>query len=430
MLSETTKQSRSLSGDKPDLAWSVPVMRAGFAGRGLVYLAVALFSLYAIWQGRQAQGTTSALRNLEASVAGGIVLALIALGMLAFAVWCAVEAFYDLDARGSDAKGIAARIGMIVSGLVALGISGAALSLLLADLGASGSVAGSGSGTGRSHIEQGVAAVLGWPAGRWIVGAVGLAIVGSGIAQLVEGWTEKYRRYLIANHFTQRWNWVLKAGLMGRGVLIGVIGVLFVLAAWRADPDEAGGLDEAFAWLTQQPYGWHCRGALRRPARIRAVLLCQRRLSLRPEGRAGRCQDPGSAPKGDAATGDVTASHRVDDDGCAARFFAAHSRGDCISGSVMRGFLASALVVLVLVGCGTPIPSKDDFGASALLAARDVPSGFAEFNRFGAATHDYVAEQLCATPFQRLEETAMEASPGRFEQLVTRCRTHVPLFGS
>ena len=77
-------------------------MRAGFAGRDVVYLAVASFSLYAIWQGRRAQGTSSALRNLEAGVAGDIVLALIALGMLAFAVWRGVEAYYDLDARGSD----------------------------------------------------------------------------------------------------------------------------------------------------------------------------------------------------------------------------------------------------------------------------------------------------------------------------------------
>ena len=103
---------------------------------------------------------------------------------------------------------------------------------------------------------------LGWPAGRWIVGAVGLTIVTSGIVQLVVGWKEQYRRYLIANRFTRRWNWALKAGVMGRGVLIGVVGVLFMLAAWRADPDEAGGLDEAFAWLAQQSYGWFIVAAI------------------------------------------------------------------------------------------------------------------------------------------------------------------------
>jgi hypothetical protein len=96
----------------------------------------------------------------------------------------------------------------------------------------------------------------------------------------------------------------------------------------------------------------------------------------------------------------------------------------------MRASLALALVVLLLGGCATPIPSKDDFGASALIAVGNVPPGFAEFNRFDPATNDLVADQLCATPFQRLEENALEATPGRFEQLMARCRTHVPLFGS
>ena len=47
------------------LAWTVPVMRAGYAGRGLTYLVVAGFSLWAIWHGGQAQGTGSALAQLE-----------------------------------------------------------------------------------------------------------------------------------------------------------------------------------------------------------------------------------------------------------------------------------------------------------------------------------------------------------------------------
>jgi hypothetical protein len=96
----------------------------------------------------------------------------------------------------------------------------------------------------------------------------------------------------------------------------------------------------------------------------------------------------------------------------------------------MRAFLALPLVVLALAGCATPIPAKDDFGASALLAVGDVPPGFSEFNRFDAATNRLIADQLCATPLQRLNENAMEAAPGRFEQLIARCRTHIPLFGS
>ena len=96
----------------------------------------------------------------------------------------------------------------------------------------------------------------------------------------------------------------------------------------------------------------------------------------------------------------------------------------------MRAILVLALVALVPAGCATPIPSKDDFGASALLATRDIPPGFAEFNRYDPDVNDYVARQLCATPYLRLEENAIPADPGRFEQLLSRCRTHVPIFGS
>lgn len=96
----------------------------------------------------------------------------------------------------------------------------------------------------------------------------------------------------------------------------------------------------------------------------------------------------------------------------------------------MRAFSALALVALLVSGCGTPIPARDDFGASALLAVRDVPPGFAEFNRFEAGANNYVVRQLCATPPQNLQERIMEAAPGQIDQLIARCRTHVPLFGS
>src|SRR5262249_20870031 len=70
-----------------DLAWSVPVMRVGYAGRGLVYLTVGGFSLYAIWRGEQPQGTASTLSQLETTGWGSMILLLIFLGTLAFAVW-------------------------------------------------------------------------------------------------------------------------------------------------------------------------------------------------------------------------------------------------------------------------------------------------------------------------------------------------------
>jgi hypothetical protein len=48
---------------------------------------------------------------------------------------------------------------------------------------------------------------------------------------------------------------VLKAGVMAQGAIIAIIGLLFMFAAWRVDPGAAGGVGEAFSWLSGQIYG-------------------------------------------------------------------------------------------------------------------------------------------------------------------------------
>jgi hypothetical protein len=230
-----------------DFSWSIPIMRAGYAGRGLVYLVVAGFSLYAIWLGGQAQGTSSALEQLENTGWGMIVLFLIFLGMVAYAIWRLIDAYYDLEDYGTETKGLVARAGMLVTGLVHLAIGFSAFTLLFAG--------GGGGGDSETTITDAVATVMGWPAGRWIVAIVGLIILGAGGYYVHKAWKEKYREELRANHFTEQWNFMLKAGLAAQGAIIAIIGGLFLYAAWRANPDEAGGLDGAFDWLTGQPYG-------------------------------------------------------------------------------------------------------------------------------------------------------------------------------
>ncbi len=227
-----------------DFSWAVPLMRAGYAGRGLVYVVVAGISLFAIWRGGQAQGTSSALGWLEATTWGGVLLLLIFLGMCAYAIWRVVDAIWDLEDYGKDGEGGIARTGLIVSGIVHLGIGIVAFSLLF----------GNGSGGG-SSIPKYVGAVMQWPGGRWIIGLAGLIIIGSGGFYIYKGWTEKYREHLRGNRFTLRWNPALKAGVIAQGVVVGIVGLLFTYAAIRANPQEAGGVGEAFSWLSQQAYG-------------------------------------------------------------------------------------------------------------------------------------------------------------------------------
>ena len=228
-----------------DMGWAITLMRVGYLGRGLVYLAVAGISLYSIWRGGQAQDTSSALGWLENTWGGGAVLFLILLGMLAYAIWRVVDAACDLEDYGSDAKGIVARLGMVVTGGIHLGIGVLAFSLLFG-----GGEAGQGSSTSRY-----VGTVMQWPGGRWIIGLVAILILGAGAYYLRQGWQNEYRKHLRGNEFTTRWNSILKAGVMAHGLVIGVIGLLFLFAAWRSDPQAAGGVGEAFSWISNQVYG-------------------------------------------------------------------------------------------------------------------------------------------------------------------------------
>ncbi len=228
-----------------ELAWAIPTMRTGYAGRGLTYVAVAGISLWAVWHGGQAQGTSSAFAILEHSIWGLAVLVLIGFGLLAYAVWRVTCAWYDLEDYGDGGKGVAARAGQVTTGLVhgALGLG--ALAIAFTPKG----------GGDQSALAKAAAWMMSKPGGVIVVGLIGLATIGAGIYYLHKGWSGGYRKRLRANAFTTRWNKVLKAGVIAQGFVVGVVGTFLLIAAMRADPNKAGGLDKTFEWLSGQVYG-------------------------------------------------------------------------------------------------------------------------------------------------------------------------------
>ena len=232
--------------ERDGLGWTVPVMRAGYAGRGLVYLVVAGFSLWAVWHGGQAEGTESAFARLEGSTWGTAVLIAIALGMLAYAVWRTIDAAYDLEAEGSDAKGLVARAGQVTTGLIHLGLGFAAVSLLM----------GSGGGEGgKSGVAKAASAVMQWPYGPTLVAIAGALTIGAGVYYVAKAVKGSYRRKLYANAFTRNFDGALRFGVLAQAALVLIIGGFLLYAGLTADPSEAGGVGETFSWVSQQAYG-------------------------------------------------------------------------------------------------------------------------------------------------------------------------------
>jgi hypothetical protein len=240
-MNKTAQQKILEHVDPSDFAWAVPIMRAGYAGRGLAYLVVAGVSLWSILQGGQAEGTKAAMQSLNGMV-GAMIVGLIAAGMFAYAIWRAVDSIWDLEAYGTSAKGILARLGMFVTGGIHAGIGVLAVTALGA--------ASSGSG-GKEMLDR----ILQSPAGVWAVGLVGMVTVATGFYYFYKAITQSYREHLQGNHFTLHWNPVLRIGLAAQGIGIIIIGGLIAYAALSANASEAGGLGSAFDWLGDQAYG-------------------------------------------------------------------------------------------------------------------------------------------------------------------------------
>jgi hypothetical protein len=100
---------------------------------------------------------------------------------------------------------------------------------------------------------------MGAPYGRWVVGALGLAVMGAGGYQFYKAYAAKFEEHLRKPQMSE-WArcWarrIGRAGLTARGVTFGVIGWFLVRAAMDVDPGEARGLAGALGTLARQDHG-------------------------------------------------------------------------------------------------------------------------------------------------------------------------------
>lgn len=223
--------------------------RAGYASRGIVYLLIGgLAALAAFGQGGQTEGSRGALERLLTAPGGAVMLGAIAVGLLGYGAWRTIQAVKDTDHHGLDAKGIVIRSGLLVSAVTHVLLAVFAANLIFHFAASSGD---SGGGS------QGMASwLMTLPYGQWIVGAVGLAFIGAGIAHGIKGWKAKFDRHFDMPASTQQWAYpICRFGLATRGLVFVLVGSFFIIAAYQFNPDEAGGLAEVFSTLRSQLFG-------------------------------------------------------------------------------------------------------------------------------------------------------------------------------
>ncbi|MHC1558209.1 DUF1206 domain-containing protein [Actinomycetospora sp. C-140] len=245
--SELTGLGRSGEGEAP--ARGVELLgRVGLVGYGLVHLLIGVLAVQVAVRGGGQADQQGALATIASEPFGFVVLVVVVVGLVAFAIWQGVAAAAGFRwATGWDRT--QRRIG---AGAKAVGV------LAVAVIGVRLLVTGS-SGSSSGGSQQATAGLLALPAGQVLVGLVGLVVLVVAGATAWAGITADFAEDLDWSRLPARLRrpvrWLGVAGHVLRAVAFGVMGVLFGVAAVRADPSWAGGLDGALKTLAGQPYG-------------------------------------------------------------------------------------------------------------------------------------------------------------------------------
>lgn len=229
------------------------VARAGFIGRGVLYLligALALRVAFADGGDRQQADRGGAVAELADRPFGHALLWLLGAALAGMALWRLSELFFgQAGPDGGTARKRALSGGRAVFyGFVSYSV----LAYAAGDK-------GSGSGSSDKQTQDVTAKALDWPGGQWIVAVAGAAVLGAGVWIAGRALLRKFRDRLRLGEMSER---VRRAsdvlGMTGgtaRGVLFATAGGFALAAALRHEPGKAKGMDDTLRSFTDTAAG-------------------------------------------------------------------------------------------------------------------------------------------------------------------------------
>jgi len=223
--------------------------RVGLIAYGVVHLLIGWLALQIAWGASASRSAdfSGALRTLADQPFGKILLWLVAIGLVALALWQASEVIWGYR-NCEGAKRVRKKVASGAKAVVyaAMGVSAASVAL--------------GSGSSSSEIQrQTTSGVLAWPAGHVIVVATGLIIVGVGVAGVVKGakksFSEEIDTSSMSSGARKGVERLGQVGYIAKGVALGLVGILLSYATLTYARQEGQGLDGALQTILAQPFG-------------------------------------------------------------------------------------------------------------------------------------------------------------------------------
>jgi len=227
--------------------------RVGLIAYGVVHLLVAWLSLQLAWGGGgESADQSGAMRTLAESPVGTPLLWLVAVGLIALAVWQAAEVLRWRRGWSASGKARTKAIRKSANALIkaVIYVTLAVLAIRFAT--------GSGKSSSQSQQET-TAGVFAWPAGQWLVGAFGLVLVGAGVWHIRKGLNKHFMKQIDTSKASPSAVRLVtrlgQVGFPGKGIALGGVGALFIWAAVTFDPTKARGLDGAMHEILDLPFG-------------------------------------------------------------------------------------------------------------------------------------------------------------------------------
>ncbi|MFB2600439.1 DUF1206 domain-containing protein [Herbiconiux sp. P17] len=220
--------------------------RSGFAVNGLLHILIGGIAIGIALHGGQGGDAdqSGALQGLSDTPGGLVVLWISVVGLFALGLWEVAQVILAADADAKKKWGKrATEAGKAVVYFV-LGSTALVFAL-------------GGSSDSSENSQSASATLLATPGGVFLLVAVGLAVVGFGIGFISIGIRRTFRK-LIHTPAGAAGRAVTVLGVVGyiaQGIALGVVGVLFVVAAVTYDAEKAAGLDGALKSLTDLPFG-------------------------------------------------------------------------------------------------------------------------------------------------------------------------------
>ncbi len=230
------------------------LMRLGYIVRGLVYGMIGVLALQvATGVGGSLDDPQGAIVALGKTPLGGVVLYGILIGLVGYALWGFIRALADPLHKGSDAKGIALRVGYVASGVSYFLLALATYGLI------TGGTSAARNGAQTSQTQQSTASILSNSWGPVVLGIAGVVVIVIGAIQVFQGikstFDKQFDPYVLTPY--QR-TWIDRLGRFGtasRGVVFAMIGLFLFLAALNHDASQAQGIDGVLNALLHQPFG-------------------------------------------------------------------------------------------------------------------------------------------------------------------------------